>query len=362
AMAIDIAALLQPVSESAPCGEDVSFSEVYDRIREERRADDPSLSQGEWQTELKTANWRNVIELSSQVLSRQSKDLQAAVWLGEALISRDGFAGVADACNLLEGLMSQFWDGLYPLADGEDLEERVSRLAWFNQYATHALRSAPLTRAGPAVSLNDWQTSREVDNLARQNREAWQAAIDEGKSDGETFNQALRKSGRDAIIATLASLDQVLCPHKRLDAQVNTRFGRQAPSLTGIGEVLEQARQIMIRTAKELGVPAPTATDVINEEVGRGHSMASNSPNLTQAVADRLILTSPALIEKQDALRQLREIADFFRTSEPHSPVAYLLERAMAWANMPLDEWLSEVVDDEGLLARIREKSGMQAP
>lgn len=356
-MAIDIASLLQPLSESAPCGEDVSFSEVYDRIREERRADDPSLSQGEWKTELKTANWRSVVELSSQVLSSQSKDLQAAVWLGEALIARHGFEGAADACNLLDGLLEHFWDGLYPPADGDDLDERASRLAWFNQYATLAMRKAPLTSGEPAMSLNDWQTSREVDNLARQNREGWQAAIDEGKPDGETFDQALRKSGRDSVAATLTVLEQAQAAQRRLNALVDARFGKQAPSLAGMGEVLDQARQVMLRLAQSLGLQASAVTDIPTEGSPPPTPVIS-SPSPEQPTVGTQTLTSHTLATKQDALRQLKEIAAFFRHSEPHSPVAYLVERAVAWADMPLDQWLSEVVDDEGLLGRIRERIG----
>lgn len=357
-MAIDIAALLQPLSESAPCGEDVSFSEVYDRIREERRADDPSLSQGDWQTELKTANWRNVVELSSQVLSGQSKDLQAAVWLGEALIARHGLAGVTDACDLLDGLLEYFWDGLYPPAEGDDLDERASRLAWFNQYATLALRKAPLTSGEPAMSLNDWQISREVDNLARQNREAWQSAIDEGKPDGETFDQALRKSGRDSVAATLAAIEQAQATHQRLNARVDARFGRQAPSLAGLGEALGQARQVMLKVAQGLGLQAPAVVEPPAEETSTP-ALVTSSANQAQPMAGTPTLTSNTLATKQDALRQLKEIAAFFRHSEPHSPVAYLVERAVTWADMPLDQWLSEVVDDEGLLGRIKERIGL---
>ncbi len=357
-MAIDIAALLQPLSESAPCGEDVSFSETFDRIREERREDDPSLSQGDWQTELKTANWRKVVELSSQVLSGQSKDLQAAVWLGEALIARHGIAGVADACDLLDGLLAHFWDGLYPPAEGDDLEERASRLAWFNQYATLALRKAPLTGSEPAMSLNDWQTSREVDNLARQNREAWQSAIDEGKPDGESFDQALRKSGRESVAATLAAIEEAQGAYQRLNARVDARFDRQAASLAGLGEALGQARQVMLKVAQDFGLQTTTVVEAPAEETS-SPAPVYRSAQRAQPIADAPVLNSHALATKQDALRQLKEIAAFFRHSEPHSPVAYLVERAVAWADMPLDQWLSEVVEDEGLLERIRERIGV---
>lgn len=77
-MSIEIAELLTPISADAPCGEDMSFDDVFDRVREARRSDDPTLAQGEWQTELKVADWRQVVELTTEVLARRSKDLQMA--------------------------------------------------------------------------------------------------------------------------------------------------------------------------------------------------------------------------------------------------------------------------------------------
>ena len=46
-------ALLAPISTIYPCGESLRYTPVYDAIREARRADDDSLSQGVWQREYK---------------------------------------------------------------------------------------------------------------------------------------------------------------------------------------------------------------------------------------------------------------------------------------------------------------------
>ena len=57
-----------------------------------------------------------------------------------------------------------------------------------------------------------------------------------------------------------------------------------------------------------------------------------------------------------DTLRfSLRAAAAFFRGAEPHSPVAFLVERAANWAEMPLDAWLAEVIKDGPTLAQLRE-------
>jgi len=61
--------------------------------------------------------------------------------------------------------------------------------------------------------------------------------------------------------------------------------------------------------------------------------------------------------EHPDLLRS--DIAAFFRRTEPHNPVAFMLEKAVVWANTPLDVWLSEVVRDSSVLASIRDRVGI---
>lgn len=64
-------------------------------------------------------------------------------------------------------------------------------------------------------------------------------------------------------------------------------------------------------------------------------------------------------MQRQQALEQLRLVADFFRRTEPHSPVAYLAERAASWGELPLHLWLRAVVKDQGTLAQLDEMLGM---
>ena len=81
-MELDV--LLAPLAGDAPAGADLSFSLDYDAIRDARRADDPTLAQGEWVTELKTADWPQVARRCGELLGARSKDLQLAVWWAEA--------------------------------------------------------------------------------------------------------------------------------------------------------------------------------------------------------------------------------------------------------------------------------------
>lgn len=355
-MSIELAELLAPISPDRPCGEDVSFNDVYDRVREARRADDPNLRQGEWQTDLKVADWRTVIRLATEVLATQSKDLQMAVWLGEALIATEGVSGATQSTELLHGLLDTMWDGLFPELDGDDAEERAAKLAWYNIYASDALRRVPLSTGAKPMNLLQWQDSREVDNLARQNQESYNAALEEGRLTGEAFDKAMLENPPDVILRMLEESDRALAAFDAFKAIADARLGRAAPSLVAVEEALKRIRQVVAKTAQAKGIGGTAAAAASDEAMS---STSSAAPTAASAGGAMLDLSSNSAASKEAALRAISDIAAFFRRTEPHNPVAFMLEKAVVWANTPLDAWLSEVVRDSAVLSSIRDRVGI---
>lgn len=358
-MAIDVNELLAPIPGGDPAGSDASFSDQFDRIREARRADDAGLAQGEWQTELKVADWREAQSLSEDILLRTSKDLQAGVWLAEATIARHGLDGARDGFDVLTGLLEQYWDGLYPRADDGDMEERASKLAWFATYGSRVLQSLMLNDDPQAVlSLAGWIDSREVDNLGRQNAEAYQAALDEGRVNGETFDVRMQATSDDVVRERVEMVQAARDAFARFSAKSDERLGRDAPSLAAIDDALKKIQQVYakVAAAKGMGGIAMPAEDAAG---GAGGSAGAGVAAGSGGGAASLDLNSGSLASKEAALRALGDIAGFFRRTEPHSPVAYLLERAVYWANMPLEQFLAELIRDEGALSSIRERVGL---
>ncbi|MDE2406829.1 MAG: type VI secretion system protein TssA [Xanthomonadaceae bacterium] len=355
-MAIDLNELLAPIPGSDPAGTDASFSDQFDRIREARRADDPNLTQGDWQTELKVADWREAQNLSEDILRRTSKDLQAAVWLSEALVARYGLDGAKDGFDLLTGLLDGFWDGLYPRADDGDLEERAGKLAWFASWGSRALQAMMLNDDPQgALTLAKWIDSREVDNMGRQNAENYQAALDGGRLNGETFDNRMQATPDAVVLERIEQTQAARDAFARFSAMSDSRLGREAPSLAAIDDALKKIQAIYTRLAAAKGLGGVAATDA---DAG---DMAASAQGTVAAAGGggALNLGTANLASKEAALRALGDIAGYFRRTEPHSPVAYLLERAVTWANMPLEQWLAEVVRDDGMLSTIRERVGL---
>jgi type VI secretion system protein ImpA len=69
--------------------------------------------------------------------------------------------------------------------------------------------------------------------------------------------------------------------------------------------------------------------------------------------------TGGPLKGRAEALRQLAEVAQYFQRTEPHSPVAYLVQRAIKWGQMPLEVWLEEVIKDGATLGYVKETLGI---
>ena len=99
--------LVAPIPGDHPCGKDIAYSQILDEIREARRQDDASLARGEWETELKVAQWPKVKQLCEEILQHTSKDFQVACWYAEALAKLHGFAGVTFGMQVLEVLVNE---------------------------------------------------------------------------------------------------------------------------------------------------------------------------------------------------------------------------------------------------------------
>lgn len=352
---LDFDALLAPVPGENPAGKPVRYVGPYDAIQEARRADD-DLAQGEWKRDIKTADWLGVIAIATETLAAKSKDLQIAAWLVEALVKRHGFPGLRDGLRLLRELHERFWDALYPSIEDGDLEPRIAPLEWLNEKLPASLRAVQVARFrdGESYALLHWEESRTVENLARQNPEAHKEALAEGKLTGEQFDKAVAGSPRAYYETLFADLNQSWEECEQLGKEVDKHFGREAPSLLNVKKALEDCRALVggiVKKKRELEpdpIPAQGAGDAsVPGRLDAG--FAATAGSVPFAPQDRA-----------DALRRLGAVADFFRRTEPHSPVAYLVQRAVQWGQMPLEAWLWEVISDEAVLARVRETLGLK--
>lgn len=342
---MDRDALLAPISGTSSCGDDLSFSAEFDAIQELRRADDPSLDQGEWVTSLKAADWPGVQAQCEQLLAFRSKDLRLAAWLSEAGARIGGYAGLADGLDLCDALCERYWDDLHPRigADG-DSDERSGSLRWLLAQVQALARQLPVLHQGTrGFSLQDMEAAQT------NSRTAAEAGDDAGSATPvltpEDIAAARRATPAAFFASNLADAERALRALDRLQAVADARLGDDGPGFSAARRAVEDAVHdvgLLARDADPLAGMAPAASGTAEAEAGA----APGSPGV-------------ALRTRADALRQLRAVADFFRRTEPHSPVAYLAERGAQWGEMPLHVWLRSVVKDEGVLAQVEEQLGI---
>jgi type VI secretion system protein ImpA len=355
---LDFGSLLAPIAGENPAGESVRYSGEYDAIQDARREDDV-LPMGEWQREVKTADWRTVVNLGTEVVAAKSKDLQIAAWMVDALVRRNGFAGLRDGLRLLRELQENFWGGLFPEIEDGDLEFRSGPLNWLNEKLPASVREIALTEGDLRYSWNHWDESRKVDNLGRQNPEALQGAIDEGKITGEQFDKAVGSTQRAFYENLLEDINDTKERLSSLEKTVDARFGRNAPSLIKIRTVIDDCFEVVSGIVKKKRAQDPN----YRQEAESASNAHASSQDLSSGSGQGAVSTTNWAGEprsREEAFQRLNVIAGYLRRVEPQHPVSYLLERAVKWTKMPLDQWLGEVISNQDVLNNLRETLGIR--
>jgi type VI secretion system protein ImpA len=353
---IDLTALLAAIPGENPSGESLQYSAPYDEIREARRADD-TLNQGDWQREPKLAEWHKVIDVSTDALTNKTKDLQIAAWMTEAMVHEYGFVGLRDGLKLLRGLHDSYWDTFYPAIDGTDLEARGNALSGLDKNVEIPLKSLVITNSsGQDLNYIQWEDSTKFDipeNIESLEAAAYERATQlkqqaeaEGKTTGEMWRKA-KDSSRRAFYENLnLVLNECWNEFQLLDGVMDQRFGNQTPGLGTIKKTLEAIRSVVDKLVKEKRILEPDPIPVAEGEQASGATGSgvggSGGPISTRA----------------DALRRLAEVAEYYQRAEPHSPVAYLVQRAIKWGQMPLEVWLEDVIKDGAVLGQLKETLG----
>jgi type VI secretion system protein ImpA len=367
---LDLEAMLAPIPGENPAGEDLLYSGLHDEIREARRADE-LLPAGEWRRENKLANWPRVEALATEALLTRTKDLQVAAWLAEALLQTRGFEGLRDGLKLIRGLELNFWDDLYPTPEDGDADDRAKLLEWLDGKLSLGVVHVPLTDApgGIGYAYRHWQESREFDvpanvatlSAAEQEKyaEVRARAVQEEKITSEQWRGAQKTTRRAFYEKTAAVLDECWAEFHALADATRELFGPRAPGMGALRKTLEDVRALVgnILARKRVQEPVPVVTSPAAQQSkpadGDGRPAASGE------TLERAAPQPEAVTSREGAYRKLAEAAAYFRQAEPHSPVPYLIERAIKWGQMPLEDWLAEVVKSEDVLSRVWETLGV---
>jgi type VI secretion system protein ImpA len=344
-----LAGLAAPLPGDTPAGadlrQDFSPQSLYYRLRDaraeareiERRTDnDPAADAG------LPPQWRTVRDLAVKALQEQTKDLEIAAWLTEALVRLDGLPGLAAGSSLIADLARDLWDhGLYPRPDEDGIETQVAPITGLNGQGNDGTLMQPLRKTvlfpGPdGAPVTYWQycQSEDLETITDAARRKQRLAANViPLADMAT---AARQAGGARWIAVRANLKSALSGWLRMAEILEEKAGSDAPPTSRVRDLLSA----VLKLANTYAPPEPEAAD----EAPPGAEAASGGPGAAVAVS---AAAAARPVTREDMLRELEKIADFFRRTEPHSPLAYTLEEAVRRGRLTWPELLSEVVPDE---------------
>jgi type VI secretion system protein ImpA len=335
--------ILTPIPGDNPSGANLRHAPIYDQIKEARRNEDAG-PQGDWEHQIKTAEYGIVIKLSQDVIATQSKDLQLAVWLTEALIYQEHLPGLCAGLTLLRELTESFWDSMYPELEDGDAEFRATPLEWLGNYfdpskgssPAMAVRRLPMTKSG--LDWFQYKTSRSVPSDADaqgsdSKAETRRAALAEGKLSPEDFDTAFRDTPKTFYRQLEADFKTAGENLEALDKVCREKFGDVAPGFREFRRALEDvstSARILLQEKLKLD-PDPVAPSETPAEVIDGAEAVSVDGTLEvgSEVSGNLDLRT-----RQDALRLLIASARFLRRSDPSDSVPYLMVRALRWGEL----------------------------
>jgi type VI secretion system ImpA family protein len=348
---IDLEELLSPISAERPAGEFLRYEDTYDRIKEARREDDPNLPQGIWQTELKKADWKAVNNICLEAITTRSKDLQLAAWLLEAWSHLHGFSGVKEGLKLIIDLCEEFWDTIYPKLDGTNVESRLAPIRWINEKLSIKLKQIPITQpqTGDTASYcwTDWENALHLENLAKNDVNILKAAEAEGKVTLAKFHESVMLSPKSFYVTLSQELIDVINATNELESFLDEKCGDNAPGLLQFKGALLEIQRMINNILKER-----------QEEGDASVSVPEEYQDLQVGAQD--ILEVDSIRSRAEAYQILSEVADFLMRVEPHSPVPYLVKRAVSWGSMPLAELLQELVQNQSDLQALYALLGMK--
>lgn len=118
--------LLAPVSDSAPCGENLEYSAPFMQLQSLARGR-PEQQYGSTLIAAELPDWRQVEQLATQLLTR-SKDLRLMLFLTHAWTAQHGLVGYADGLGLIAAALERYWPGLWPSLEWEGQRDPLMRI------------------------------------------------------------------------------------------------------------------------------------------------------------------------------------------------------------------------------------------
>jgi type VI secretion system protein ImpA len=354
----DFEAILAPLPGDQPTGvdlrQDFSPTSIYFRLRDARAQarDAERLADSQGGDEGQPTLWRPVVTMAIGALKSSSKDLEVATWLTEGLVRIAGVRGLMAGASVMTGLVERYWDSLFPMPDEGGMESRVAAVAGLSGQGADGTLMQPLRKAslfqrpdGTPFSLWQYQAAVELSSITDPERRAQR--IDSGVVPFEEVEKEARRAGAAHWSAQRDVVTRALASWKAMESAFDEKAGQASPAASRVRELLE----VVLETCRRFAPPDTAEGDggsmTTNETAGNGAAVAAKPSTISG---------------REEALRQLTEIAAWFKRNEPSSPIGFTLDEAVRRARLGWPELVAELVSDETARHSLLTSAGIKPP
>jgi type VI secretion system protein ImpA len=364
----ELEALLAPVPGDAPQGtdirEDYSAQSPYNRLRDARseaRDAEKLLDAGSPDARDPGPLWRTVRDLGLKTLTETAKDLEVAAWVTEAYVRSHGLSGLAAGAKLITGLAENYWDDVFPLPDDYGVETRVAPITGLNGRDGNGSLMQPLYKItlfprpdGSPVAFYQYQSSEQLPSLDAERR---QQRIEGGAIPFDDMEKEARAQGSRAMVRLRADAQEALDAWQGMSNLLDEKASDDPPSTSHVRDLIRHVLEIANRYA-----PAEEAAAGAEGEAGAGGDGGASGMMAGGMMMSGIAVPAGAIVSREDALRALEKIADFFRRTEPLSPLSYTLDEAVRRGRMSWPDLLEEIVADRDTRNAILTTLGIKPP
>ncbi|MET1254948.1 type VI secretion system protein TssA [Aliikangiella maris] len=352
--------LIQPLAGENPCGvdlrNDASPTSPYYTLKDirnsARRKEREYVSDDADEISGNLFDWNPIIDQVPDLLKTQTKDLEFVAWYIEALLRRFDFQGLAYGFELTRRLLENFNDQLFP-KDEDGLETMFGPLVGLNGIDSDGALIMPIGAVplfiGQSKVFAAWQYEQavELEKLTDETKKLQR--IQNGAVTFDMITETVKECNPDQLRDTYRHLKQAILAFDELVDQIDALAqGGHVPT-SNIKNRLKLCKEAMENIAKDI-LHEPVTQSVIDEEEGE-ETIEGETNESTDNMNGKL--------NRKRALEQLAVIAQFFRDTEPHSPISYSLEQAVRWSDMKLPELLDELIPDESARAQYHKFTGI---
>jgi type VI secretion system protein ImpA len=242
------------------------------------------------------------------------------------------------------------------------------------------VRLVPLTFAAETASTGGGTrqyTWSDCEQLRRQQQPAFAASVEgdpdnTGGVDASDFAKALESTPDDALLGTVSALGQAIGGLTKLGRTLDVCFEGDAP---GVGMLRGQLEQIHAFVAAELMQRGVSLVPERGDQAGSDttHNNIADTLTTTIAAAEAALVDAPYAYTESSlqtapvnsrklAYAQLADAAAALAELEPHSPVPYLIRKAVEWGTLNTAQLYNELfIEGRGQL-NVFELLGLGAP